>query len=165
MMIRDERTSDVQPVRDLVRLAFALADHASGTEQQIIDELRLAGALTLSLVAEDEGAVIGHVAISPVSIGSVDGWYGLGPVAVDPQHQRKGVGALLIGAALDRLREVGAAGCVVLGDPGYYGRFGFAHDPQMAFADAPPPYFQAISFGGPRPSGTVTYHPAFTVAP
>jgi putative acetyltransferase len=107
---------------------------------------------------------MGHAAFSPVAIeGGAGAWFGLGPVSVRPDVQRRGIGQALIRRGLDRLREARTGGCVVLGDPHYYGRFGFEHDPQLSYGDVPPPYFQMLSFGGARPTGPVTYHPAFDV--
>ncbi len=142
--------------------AFLNAPHTSHTEQFIISALRKAGALTVSLVADAAGTVIGHVAVSPVSISDgTCGWCGLGPIAVAPEHQDRGVGSRLMHAALVRLREDGAAGCVVLGEPGYYGRFGFRADPGLVLPGVPPEYFQALSLDASRPRGTVAYHEAF----
>ena len=120
------------------------------------------GALTLSLVAEEDGQIIGHAAFSPVTIdGRPCGWYGLGPVAVRPNRQRRGIGDAVISEGLGELVAYGAAGCVVLGEPAYYGRFGFNADSRLRFPGPPAEYFQALAFGGPVPSGTVAYHPAF----
>ncbi len=126
-----------------------------------MDALRRCGALAVSLVATEEDAVVGHVAISPVSVANEAGWYGLGPVSVRPERQRNGIGALLVSEAVKRLEESGAAGCVVLGDPDFYGKFGFTHDPNVTYADGPPPFFQVLSFRQERPKGAVFYHPAF----
>lgn len=142
--------------------AFLRAPHTDHTEQFIVDALRKAHALTVSLVAEEDAAIVGHVATSPVSIsdGST-GWHGLGPLSVHPERQRRGLGSLLAREALRRLRERGAAGCVVLGDPGYYARFGFRAEPGLTLPGVPPAYFQALCFGSSPPRGTVAYHAAF----
>lgn len=163
MIIRDEAPGDISAIRLLVSEAFASAPHASGTEAAIVDALRAAGALTVSLVAVEDDSVIGHVAISPVSIAGAADWYGLGPVAVVPGRQGRGVGSGLIRRALLRLRDFGAAGCVVLGDPVYYARFGFGRHPGLTYPNAPAPYFQALHFTPHRPTGQVAYHPAFAL--
>ena len=165
MIIRDERRSDAADIRELIAEAFVLAEHSSGTEWKIVDSLRGAGALCISLVAEHRNQLVGHAAVSSVAIGGATGWYGLGPVAVLPRHQGNGIGSALIREALDRLRLSGASGCVVLGDPAFYGKFGFSHDPALTYADVPSPYVQVLDFGAQRPSGRVEYHPAFEVAP
>ena len=85
------------------------------------------------------------------------GWYGLGPVSVMPPFQRSGVGSALIDQGLARLRAMKAQGCVVLGAPGYYGRFGFRHDPRLAYPGPPAEYLQALVFDGGVPEGTVRY--------
>jgi putative acetyltransferase len=162
MLIRPERPEDAAAIRKITEDAFRDAPYSAQTEAAIIDALRAAGALTLSLVADEGGIVIGHVAFSPVKINRLDaGWFGLGPVSVTPARQRQGIGQGLIRAGLDWLRASGAAGCVVLGEPDYYGRFGFVSDPELTYAEVPPAYFQRLSFQGGGPSGTVTYHPAF----
>lgn len=166
MLIRPERPGDADAIRALTTEAFASAPHSSGTEAAIIDGLRAAGALTLSLVAiADDAApdaILGHVAVSPVTIdGAERGWFGLGPVSVRPGRQRGGVGSALIREGLRRLRESGAGGCVLLGDPRYYGRFGFAADPALVLEGVPPDYFMRLAFGGDVPAGTVRYHAAF----
>ncbi|REF73480.1 GNAT family N-acetyltransferase [Paracoccus versutus] len=162
MDIRLETPADAAAIRQITQEAFAGAEHSSGTEGAIIDSLRAAGTLTLSLVAEEGRQVIGHAAFSPVMIGGRDaGWFGLGPVAVRPDRQGQGAGGVLIREGLARLRGMGAQGCVVLGDPGYYRRFGFAVDPGLTFEGVPPEYFMALAFAGPPPSGAVIYHAAF----
>jgi putative acetyltransferase len=162
--IRPETPVDIAAIHALTAAAFRHAAHASHTEQFINDALRKAGRLTLSLVADDAGTIVGHVAISPVSLSDGSrGWYGLGPVSVLPERQQEGIGSRLIRQALDDLRKQGAAGCVVLGDPGYYGRFGFRTDSRMVLPDMPPAYFQVLSFMGQMPNASVSYHEAFNV--
>lgn len=161
-LIRPEAPADAVAIGRVTDAAFASAPHASGTEAAIVDALRAAGTLTLSLVAEDEGAVVGHVAFSPVTVAGADvGWFGLGPVSVLPARQGHGIGAALIRDGIARLAARGAAGCVLLGDPGYYRRFGFANDPGLRFDGAPAEYFLARAFTRPAPEGAVTYQPAF----
>ncbi len=162
MIVRDETRTDVATIRALVAAAFVDAPHSNGSEANIIDRLRADGALSVSLVAEEDGAVVGHVAFSPVSIGGEAGWYGLGPLAVAPSHRKRGIGAALVNAGLDRLHALGAKGCVVLGDPAYYGRFGFGHDPGVRLANVPPQYFQRLAIRGEPLVGLVEYHAAFT---
>lgn len=162
MQIRPEQSADEDLIRAVTTSAFLEAQRSDGNEASIVHGLRTAGALTISLVADDEGAIIGHVAFSPVMIdGFHDGWFGLGPVSVQPSRQREGIGTAMIEAGLAHLRSQGAKGCVVLGDPGYYCRFGFAVDPNLRLAGVPPAYFQRLCFDGQPRSGSVTYHPAF----
>lgn len=162
MLIRTEQPADTEAIDALTARAFAGVPYSDGTEPLIIRRLRAAGALSISVVAEHDHVIVGHAAVSPVSVsdGSA-GWYGLGPVAVEPSRQRTGIGSMLIPAALARLRGLGAVGCVVLGDPAYYSRFGFAVRPGLAYPGPPAEYFMAISFGGVYALGQVTYHPAF----
>lgn len=161
--IRYEEPSDAAAIEALTVAAFRDARHGSHTEHLIVNALREAGQLTLSLVAVEDGALVGHVAVSPVSISDgTAGWYGLGPISVAPDRQRRGIGSQLMRRALAELRRLGAAGCVVLGDPSYYGRFGFEAEPALVLPGVPPEYFQAIVFRGAAPSGRVSYHQAFT---
>lgn len=161
MDIRNEWPGDASAIRALTTASFATAPHSSGTEAAIIDTLRTAGALHLSLVADEGGAILGHVAFSPVSLTpKAQGWFGLGPISVAPGHQRGGIGSALIRQGLAALRAQGAAGCVVLGDPRYYGRFGFVAG-GLRYPGPPAAYFQAMAFDGPVPEGIVSYEPAF----
>ncbi len=162
MMIRSERTGDAVAIEAVTVVAFKDAPHTAHTEQFIVRALREAGALSVSLVAEDAGVIVGHVALSPVVFsGGEPDWYGLGPISVAPAVQGRGIGTQLMQAALGALHDIGAAGCVVLGDPGYYGRFGFVADPALVLPDVPPAYFQALPLNGTVPVGTISYHPAF----
>jgi len=162
VLIRPEAPADTSAIEAVTIAAFRDAEHTSHNEQDIVHALREAGTLTVSLVAERDGAVVGHVAVSPVSIADgAAGWFGLGPISVLPAQQGCGVGAGLMHAALDQLRTLGAMGCVVLGDPAYYGRFGFRAEPSLVFPGVPVEYFQALIFRGTLPSGAVTYPPAF----
>jgi putative acetyltransferase len=160
--IRPETAADAPAIHALTEAAFRNAAHTSRTEQHIVDALRAAGKLSVSLVAEAAGTLIGHVAVSPVAISDgASGWYGLGPISVTPGHQGQGVGSRLMREALRLLRERGAAGCVLLGEPGYYGRFGFRAEPSVVLPEVPPEYFQVLVFHGELPRGSVAYHAAF----
>jgi putative acetyltransferase len=162
VIIRAERPGDAAAIDHVTVDAFLRVPRGSHTEQFIVNALRRAGALTLSLVAEHEGQIVGHVAISPVTISDdAPGWFGLGPVSVRPALQGFGIGTRLIQQALASLRGQGASGCVVVGEPAYYRRFGFSAQPQLVYPGVPPQYFQALAFDAPLPSGTVTYHVAF----
>jgi putative acetyltransferase len=157
--IRPETAADVPGIEAVTICAFLKAPH---TEQFIVSALRKAGLLTISLVADAEGTVIGHVAVYPVSVSDgASGWFGLGPISVVPEHQGRGLGFRLMHEALRTLREQGAAGCVLLGEPEFYTRFGFQADPNLILPGVPQEYFQAISFDSSRPHGTVSYHEAF----
>ena len=162
MTIRNEQPQDIEAINRLTEAAFRNEEYSSHTEHFIVNALRRTGQLSISLVAAEHDEILGHVAISPVSISSgVTGWYGLGPISVRPDRQGKGIGSALMRAALQQLRQQGAAGCVVLGDPAYYGRFGFKAHPGLELPDVPPEYFQALSFTGELPVGVVKYAAAF----
>lgn len=164
VIIRPECASDEAAIERITVLAFRDVEHSDQSEHLIVNKLRRAGALTVSLVAELAGEVIGHVAISPVKItdGSLN-WHGLGPVSVVPEQQSRGVGSQLIFTALAQLQQSGAAGCVVLGEPGYYQRFGFRPEPKLVLANVPPEYFQARAFTAATAQGFVNYHVAFGI--
>ena len=160
--IRNETAADIQAIEAVTTAAFRHAPHTSHTEQFIVSALRRAGQLTISLVADIEGTVVGQVTVSPVTISDrSSGWFGLGPISVMPMYQRRSVGSHLMREALRILRERGAAGCTVLGDPQFYSRFGFQVDPNLILPGAPPPYFQSVRFGSSQPHGIVAYHAAF----
>ncbi|MFQ0813505.1 GCN5 family acetyltransferase [Brucella anthropi] len=164
MHIRNERPQDAAEIRRVTDEAFRTVAYSNRKEGEIVDALRAAQALTLSLVAEEDGRILGHVAFSPVLIGGEDkGWYGLGPVSVLPDRQGEGIGGRLIGEGLAILRQQDAKGCVLLGDPGYYGRFGFKADQRLKLPGVPPQYFQCLAFGPDMPEGDVAYHSAFAI--
>lgn len=162
-IIRHETLTDIRAIEALTAAAFMDAEHSSHTEQFIVNALRRAGALSLSLVAEQDGQLIGHASLSPVTVSDgAPGWYGLAPVSVLPTHQNQGIGSRLIRQLLAELQENRGAGCVVLGNPNYYGRFGFRAQAALTLPGIPAEYFQVLPFGGGRlPQGTVAFHPAF----
>lgn len=163
--IREERPEDAAAIRALTKAAFTGMAYSDQTEAEIIDRLRAASALTLSLVAARDGEIIGHVAFSPVTINAEAGdWYSLGPVSVRPDLQRKGLGQALIREGLRRLQTMDAGGCVLLGDPAYYRRFGFENDPDLHTTGAPAWAFQRLLLNGPRPRGDVRFHTAFAAS-
>jgi putative acetyltransferase len=165
MQIRPERPQDATTIHALTDAAFKGMPFSDDTEVRVIEGLREAGALTLSLVATHGGEIVGHVAFSPVTIdGETGDWYGLGPVSVWPDRQRSGIGQAMIREGLRRLEAMGAGGCVLLGDPAYYARFGFENDPRLRHAGAPAWAFQCLTLNGPRPSGEVSFHPSFDVS-
>lgn len=166
MRIRDETEDDEKAVSALIADAFAGVAHSDGSEPAIVAGLRGAGELTVSLVAVADGAIAGHIAFSPVSVGGAapGAWFGLGPLAVRPVLQGRGIGAALVRDGLRRLKAAGRGGCVVFGDPAYYRRFGFSADHRLTLAGAPAGYFMALPFGADVPAGEVRFHPAFDVA-
>lgn len=162
MHIRAELPDDAEAIEQVTIRAFQNAPHTDHTEQFIVRELRAANSLTVSLVAELNGQIVGHVAVSPVTIS--DGsphWFGLGPISVAPEFQGQGVGSELMNAAMSALKVLTAQGCVLLGDPSYYRRFGFNPAPGLVLPGVPAEYFQAMPISGPLPQGEVKYHEAF----
>ena len=160
MIVRFERRADVEAIREVTAAAFADAPHADGSEPEIPGRLRDAGALRLSLVAEVDGDVVGHVAFSPATVAGAADWVALGPVSVRPNRQRQGIGMRLIEGGLAQVRR-GSRGCVVLGEPAYYARFGFVAAETLHWNDVSAPFLQVLVWGGGVPTGEVTFHPAF----
>lgn len=165
ILIRDEHPEDAYAIWQLTKTAFQSNVHSVGGEAEIIEALRRGGALTISLVAVLEDEIVGQITFSPVTIdGRAQGWYGLGPVSVKPQVQGKGIGSALIREGLMRLEHAHGKGCVLLGDPVYYERFGFKNDPSLRYPSAPTEYFLALRLKGASLSGEVAYHQAFGAA-
>ena len=163
MIIRKEAVSDIEAITEVTIAAFRTLPISNHTEQFIINALRAADALTISLVAEIDGQVVGHIAFSPVTIS--DGslyWYGLGPISVLPELQKQGIGKSLMGEGLSLLKSLGAKGCVLVGDPGYYERFGFKSLADLLVDGVPPQYVLALPFEKSKAHGTVMFHEAFS---
>jgi len=162
IVIRSETDADVGAINEVTVAAFKTLEVSNQTEQFIIEALRAAKVLSLSLVAVVDGRVIGHIAFSPVTIsdGTQD-WYGLGPVSVLPEYQRQGIGKALIHEGLSRLKSMHARGCCLVGHPEYYKKFGFDSIPELVHEGVPPEVFLALSFDGNIPRGTVTFHEGF----
>lgn len=161
-IIRNETHDDVCAITEVTIAAFKTLAISNGTEHFIIEALRTAQALTVSLVAEIDGRVIGHIAFSPVTISDgTPNWYGLGPVSVLPEHQRKGIGNALIKEGLSRLKDMNAQGCCLVGHPDYYKKLGFKNMSGLEHEGVPPEVFFALSFDGRTPQGTVAFHEGF----
>ena len=162
ILIRDEARHDAEVIAEVTVAAFDSLEISNHTEQFIVEALRSAGALTVSLVAEVDGHVVGHIAFSPVTISDgSNNWYGLGPVSVLPLYQRMGIGKALIREGLSRLKELGAKGCCLVGHPEYYRKFGFENVTGLVVEGVPEEVFFALSFDGRFPQGNVTFHEGF----
>ncbi|SMC67651.1 N-acetyltransferase [Rhizobium sp. RU36D] len=162
MKIRAEAPGDELAIGRVTEAAFAGKPYSDQTEHLIVSRLRQAAALTISLVAETEGEIVGHVAFSPVTLsGGEVNWCGMGPVSVLPERQGDGIGSQLIRAGLEQLNLLGANGCVVVGSPKLYPKFGFRHHADLTYPDLPPEYFMILTLQGATPSGMVAFHPAF----
>jgi putative acetyltransferase len=163
MIIRKETTSDIEAISHVTIAAFQNLPISNHTEQFIINALRNAGALTISLVAELDGQVVGHIAFSPVTIsdGSLN-WYGIGPVSVLPEYQKQGIGKSLMHEGLSLLKALGGKGCALVGDPSYYERFGFRNIPDLIHPGIPQEVFLALPFESECARGTVVFHEGFS---
>ncbi len=160
--IRKETRADFEAIAEVTTRAFKNVPVSRLTEPYIIRDLRKAGAMSLSLVAEVEERVIGHIAFSPIEItdGTKD-WYGLGPVSVLPELQNQGIGKALIHIGIAMLKEKGAKGIALVGDPDYYTKFGFKNHPQLIHEGIPQEYFMVMPLSDEIPQGTVKFHEAF----
>lgn len=162
MIIREETEADILAIFEVTKAAFENHPISRQTEQFIVNALRAAQALTVSLVAEIGQKVVGHIAFSPISIsdGSKD-WYGIGPVSVLPTHWWQGIGKALMREGLASLKALGAKGCVLVGDPAYYERFGFRSLPEVTHEGVPQENVLILPFGDNRTTGVVMFHQAF----
>jgi len=160
--IRSETDADIGTITKVTIAAFKTLEISNHTEQFIIEALRVAKALTISLVAEVNGRVVGHIAFSPVTISDgTRNWYGLGPVSVLLEYQRQGIGKALIREGLSRLKDMNAQGCCLVGHPDYYRKFEFKNLPGLVHEGVPPEVFFALPFDGHTPQGAVTFHDGF----
>lgn len=164
MLVSEARRDDKAAIYQLIQSAFADKDFSSGTEGPIVDALREAGDLTLSLVAKRAGVLIGYIAFSPASVGNQsENIYALGPVAVEPALRYKGIGTALIHAGIKRLKAMEARACVLVGNPHYYQRFGFVGDCGLRSGQLPQSYVQALVWGAPLAAGEISFAPAFSM--
>lgn len=162
MKIRKETVADIKAITDVTIAAFKTLPISNQTEHFIIHALRAANALTISLVAVLDGRIVGHIAFSPIAISDGSkGWYGLGPVSVLPEKQKKGIGKSLVREGLSLLKEMGGQGCALVGDPNYYQQFGFHNFPELVHEGIPQEVFLALPFTEIVPQGTVVFHEAF----
>lgn len=162
IIIRNEIDADVDAITEVTVAAFKTLEISNHTEHFIVEALRANNALTVSLIAEVDGHVVGHVAFSPVTISDgTQNWYGLGPVSVLPEHQRKGIGKSLILEGISRLKSLNAKGCCLVGHPGYYNKLGFKNVSELVHEGVPQEIFLAMSFDGQIPQGTVNFHDGF----
>lgn len=164
MLIRPEIDADIDAIYDLTQRAFAPMPFSDGKEGDCINKLRSDGDLTISLVAIEGDTIIGHIAFSPITIGGVsDDWYGLGPVAAEPERQKTGIGGALIKQGLETIKGLGANGCALIGDPNYYCRFGFVGDGRLTYHDLPSDVVQWLSFTEAKPQGVLKYSPGLEI--
>lgn len=156
MIIRAERPSDIVGIRQL------MTDVMGAQEAQLVDDLRADGHAALSLVAEEEGRILGHILFSPLE--APFRALALAPLAVAGDRQRAGIGGALIGDGIERARKEGWEAIFVMGAPTYYTRFGFDPHEAAGFESAyAGPYLMALPLGEALPvrSGAIVYPPAF----
>lgn len=165
--IRPEDLTDIDDIREINIEAFRDHPISRQTEHLIVDALRDNGALEVSLVAVVDGRTVGHVAFSKAGVGdSESDWYLLGPVAVHPDLQGQGVGSALVESGLEELRTRHASGCVLVGDPGYYSRFGFGTFPDLSHEGVPNEYVLGLPFSAEAvPCGPIAANKAFEIEP
>ena len=160
--IRTARPQDYEAIDAVLRRAFAEATYSNQTEGELVAALYKRNRIALALIAESDGAVIGYLSFTHARMDGLDGdIYCLAPLAVDPDRHKRGIGAALTEAGLEGLRDLGAAACVVYGDPAYYGRFGFEANPGVTSPGLEQQYFQVLFFGSTQAQGSVTLDPLF----
>ena len=165
-LIRTETPSDINVIRAINIAAFAAHPYSRHTEHLIVDALRDDRALSTSLVAVRNERPVGYIACSKAAVGEMtNGWYLVGPVAVVPEFQHQGIGSLLVQSGLAALRSRQATGCVLVGDPGFYRRFGFDVHPGLLHRGVPNKFVLGLSFGAVPPTGEIKAHSAFEIQP
>jgi putative acetyltransferase len=165
MQIRLEQPADIAAVHAVNKAAFA-----SSSEAALVDALRTQAEPIISLVAEDEGSIVGHICFSPVTLlGHAElKIMGLAPMAVLPTAQRRGIGSALVRGGLDRCKQIGCVAAVVLGHPAYYPRFGFVPGSRFGIRseyDVPDDVFMTLEFEAGILNGkadTIRYHAEFS---
>jgi putative acetyltransferase len=162
IIIRKEIKSDIKAISEITKAAFDTLPISNHTEQFIVDALRDANVLAVSLVAVSGKQVVGHIAFSPVTISDGSpGWYGLGPISVLPELHRQGIGKSMMQEGLSRLKSLGAKGCILVGDPGFYERFGFRSPKDLVIEGVPQQFVLALPLEDSRASGNVVFREAF----
>lgn len=164
MLIRTEAPADILAIDRLLKSTFE-----TDAEANLVMKLRENGRRTLSLVAcSDEGEVVGYVLFSPVTLDGIDrNWQGLAPLAVSEEYRKQGIAEQLIREGFSSLFEFGYPACVVLGDPAYYGRFGFESSAKYNMQcqwEVPEGAFQVVALAEgefAEASGLIEYSPEF----
>lgn len=160
--IRPEYFHDHEAIAAVTQRAFAPMPFADGDEQHLPRKLRDAGDLSLSLVAEKADKLIGQITFSPaIARDGSQGWFALGPVAVDPEYQSLGIGGQMIISGIDWLYKQDAAGCILVGNPSYYSRFGFISFPSLCPIQNLKQFFQILPMRIKQPKTIVDFHPLF----
>jgi len=158
--IRQEKEGDENAIKDVVARAFEGKPYADENDPLIVERLRADASLVLSLVAVAGKQIIGQVALSPAKIGDLK-YLAVGPLAVLPEHQRKGIGSALMGHALGVAQAYGRDGVVLQGDLNYYSRFGFEKMSSVTYDGQGADYIQVLPFTD-APSGPLTFHPVLS---
>ncbi len=158
--IRQEKPGDEAAIADVTRAAFEGKSYADGDEDAVAGKLRAVGALVLSLVAVEGKKIIGHVALSPAKVGDAK-CLRLGPVAVRPDRQGRGIGSALVNHAVAVGGIYGRGGVVLMGDPAFYGRLGFVVAVGPTFQGKPSKHLQINGFDD-TPVGDVVFHSVFS---
>ncbi len=166
LTIRRESPDDYNGIYTITKAAFLDRPYAGGDEQDLVNLLRSTHALSLSLVATLEEHVVGHIAFSPaINTDDSGPWYAIGPVSVRPDKQRQGIGIALILEGLKQIKDLGAIGCILTGNPTYYQRFGFVLSPDNVPAEESKDYFMVNTFKSMKPVGTFQFDKAFYSLP
>jgi putative acetyltransferase len=164
--VHPETAREVDEIRDINIDAFRDHPISQQTEHLIVEALRDSGALEVSLVAVSGGRAVGHIAFSKAAVGdSESGWFLLGPVAVLADLQGRGIGSALVESGLEELRARHASGCVLVGDPRFYSRFGFGTFPDLDYEGVPHEFVLGLPFTTAAPCGSIVANQAFAIEP
>lgn len=153
---RNELNGDQPHISGVITAAFAEHPYSDHKEQDIVQRLREDEQLSVSIVAtctntdlddENNTSIVGHISFSKITIDGEDKqYYGLAPVSVLPAYQQQGIGAKLIELGLEQIKQLGANGCVLVGEPEYYQRFGFVHDAAVTYSGLPAEFLWCYIF-------------------
>lgn len=162
LTIRPEAPEDFLAITSVVNKAFFGMPYAEGDEAELVLELRSRNALIVSLVAEQDGEIVGQIAFSPAfTQGTPEKWFGLGPISVLPNYQGRGIGSALLRAGLTELKKLNAGGCILVGNQNICLNSGFVNAPECSPVDEPSEFFMLKHFHGIAPTGVITFHDAF----
>ena len=163
--IREEEAGEESAIHAMMLRAFEGHPYSDGDEADVIDRLRADGDLLLSLVAVEDDKILAQASYSKAMLSNgEEGWMVIGPIAVDPACQGRGIGRALIEEGEMRLKNAGAKGITVLGDPQLYAHFGFIQFTPMKLEGELGEYLQVKSFGADIPAAFITYAKGFGAA-
>ncbi len=169
LILRPELPDDFEQIDRLIRVSFECSSVGYHNEAELVRALRNLGDLKLSVVAEVDDQIVGHIAFSPVKFSMDDqfngheSWFCLAPLAVLPAFQGKMIGQHLVQSGMAGLQKIQASGVIVLGDANYYQRFGFKHIPACTLNQAESEHLLGYSFNARALKGDIILSKGFNV--